>query len=224
MPAVNRNRTALRRGPAQLDLALSGRQCPRVSSRNPSASGRGLTPRQRALVALVRRGPAARPDHAPWPMALSVADAHRALDALAVVQLAPEVAYDRTTDFGPAWADVDHNGCGTRDDVLRRDLTAVRTRPGTHGCVVVAGLLDDPYTGTQLAFSKSQADAIQIDHLIPLHAAWMLGAWQWTPERRLAQADAALVRANLAEHGFHLQLPPQPLAPVKIARIDGRDD
>lgn len=45
-----------------------------------------------------------------------------------------------------------------------------------------------------------------------------------TPERRLAQADAALVRANLATHGFHLQLPPQPLAPVKIARIDGRDD
>ena len=45
-----------------------------------------------------------------------------------------------------------------------------------------------------------------------------------TPERRLAQADAALVRANLAERGFHLQQPPQPLAPVKIARIDGRDD
>jgi uncharacterized protein YcgL (UPF0745 family) len=43
-----------------------------------------------------------------------------------------------------------------------------------------------------------------------------------TPERRLAQVDA--VRANLAERGFHLQLPPQPLAPVKIARIDGRDD
>ena len=45
-----------------------------------------------------------------------------------------------------------------------------------------------------------------------------------TPERRLAQADAVQVRANLAERGFHLQLPPQPLAPVKIARIDGRDD
>ena len=39
-----------------------------------------------------------------------------------------------------------------------------------------------------------------------------------------AQADVALVRANLAERGFHLQAPPLPLAPVKIARIDGRDD
>lgn len=45
-----------------------------------------------------------------------------------------------------------------------------------------------------------------------------------TPGRRLAQADAALVRANLAERGFHLQLPPPPLVPVKIPRIDGRDD
>ncbi|WP_269789698.1 YcgL domain-containing protein [Stenotrophomonas sp. Iso1] len=45
-----------------------------------------------------------------------------------------------------------------------------------------------------------------------------------TPDRRLAQVDAALVRANLVAHGFHLQLPPQPLAPVKVPRIDGRDD
>ena len=32
-----------------------------------------------------------------------------------------------------------------------------------------------------------------------------------TPGRRLARADAARVRADLAERGFHLQLPP-PLA------------
>lgn len=29
-----------------------------------------------------------------------------------------------------------------------------------------------------------------------------------TPERRLAREDPARVRANLAEHGFHLQIPP----------------
>jgi uncharacterized protein len=29
-----------------------------------------------------------------------------------------------------------------------------------------------------------------------------------TPERRLAQADAAVVRANLASRGFHVQFPP----------------
>ena len=45
-----------------------------------------------------------------------------------------------------------------------------------------------------------------------------------TPDRRLAQVDATQVRANLVEFGFHLQLPPAPLAPVKVPRIDGRDD
>lgn len=35
-----------------------------------------------------------------------------------------------------------------------------------------------------------------------------------TPERRLARADAEQVRANLAAHGFHLQLPPVPGGPV----------
>lgn len=30
------------------------------------------------------------------------------------------------------------------------------------------------------------------------------------PGRRLARADASVVLVNLAEHGFHLQLPPSP--------------
>jgi uncharacterized protein len=31
-----------------------------------------------------------------------------------------------------------------------------------------------------------------------------------SPERHLAQADPEVVRANLAAHGFHLQVPPLP--------------
>jgi uncharacterized protein YcgL (UPF0745 family) len=37
------------------------------------------------------------------------------------------------------------------------------------------------------------------------------------PGRRLAQADPAVVRANLATHGFHLQFPPTLLDPM----VDG---
>src|SRR3712207_6955233 len=40
--------------------------------------------------------------------------------------------------FGPAWSDVDRNGCDQRNDVLHRDLTEVEVRDGTQGCVVVA--------------------------------------------------------------------------------------
>ncbi|KFN45834.1 YcgL domain-containing protein [Arenimonas metalli] len=38
-----------------------------------------------------------------------------------------------------------------------------------------------------------------------------------TPERRLARADAGVVRSNLATHGFHLQFPPTMLDPL----VDG---
>jgi uncharacterized protein YcgL (UPF0745 family) len=38
-----------------------------------------------------------------------------------------------------------------------------------------------------------------------------------TPERRLAQVDAEVVRTNLALHGFHLQFPPTMLDPL----VDG---
>lgn len=43
-----------------------------------------------------------------------------------------------------------------------------------------------------------------------------------TPERRLAQADAAQVRAQLAENGFFLQFPPSPARIV--AAMVARDD
>lgn len=39
-------------------------------------------------------------------------------------------------------------------------------------------------------------------------------AVELTPERRLARADAAVVRANLAAQGFHLQFPPSVLDPM----------
>lgn len=37
-----------------------------------------------------------------------------------------------------------------------------------------------------------------------------------TPERRLALADANVVRANLATQGFHIQFPPAAAAPGRI--------
>jgi hypothetical protein len=90
--------------------------------------------------------------------------------------------YQRTRDFGPAWSvDVDRNGCGTRDDVLRRDLQKVRLRSR---CTVVAGVLADPYTGRTVTFAKSHAAEVQIDHVVPLGAAWARGARDWPRSER----------------------------------------
>jgi hypothetical protein len=99
--------------------------------------------------------------------------------------------------FGPAWADVDRNGCDQRNDVLHRDLTAVEVREGTQGCVVVAGVLDDPYTGRTVPFEKADATEVPIDHVVPLAAAWVQGADAWSDDQRQAFAnDLANLRAT----------------------------
>ncbi len=94
--------------------------------------------------------------------------------------------------FGPAWADVDRNGCDQRNDVLRRDLTEIEVREGTHGCVVVAGVLDDPYSGVTVTFVKADAAQVPIDHVVPLAAAWVQGAAEWTTQERTVFANDPL--------------------------------
>jgi hypothetical protein len=91
--------------------------------------------------------------------------------------------------FGPAWADVDRNGCDQRNDVLHRDLADVQVREGTQGCVVIAGKLDDPYTGAVVPFAKAEAAEVPIDHVVPLAAAWVQGAAEWPVEQRQAFAN-----------------------------------
>lgn len=99
--------------------------------------------------------------------------------------------------FGPDWTDETdatwgRNDCRTREDILRRDLKAKTIRPGTGGCVVLDGLLDDPYTGRLIQFSKSRPTEVQIDHVIPLFYAWQLGARDWTDEQRARFANDPL--------------------------------
>jgi hypothetical protein len=114
-----------------------------------------------------------------------------ALATLAVKGRAPKTGYSRT-QFGEAWADVDHNGCDTRDDILRRDLTQLRFRVSTHGCVATAGLLAEPYTGHTIMFTKAEASKVQIDHLVALSDAWQTGAQQLSKTDRLALANDPL--------------------------------
>jgi hypothetical protein len=113
------------------------------------------------------------------------------LDTLHVQGRGPKTGYSRD-EFGSAWPDVDRNGCDTRDDILNRDLGAREWRPGTHGCVVVAGVLHDPSSGRRLVFAKADAAAVQIDHVVALSDAWQKGAAQWDATRRRAFANDPL--------------------------------
>lgn len=101
------------------------------------------------------------------------------LETLPVKGRAPKTGYSRDL-FGEEWADADHNGCDTRNDILARDLHDVTFREGTNECVVLTGILDDPYTGRTIDFQRGQDTSIlvQIDHVVALSDAWQKGAQQ----------------------------------------------
>jgi hypothetical protein len=110
---------------------------------------------------------------------------------LSVKGRGPRTGYSREA-FGPAWKDVDRNGCDTRNDILRRDLVGEVFRDGTRGCVVLSGRLTEPYTGRAVLFSKSRASEVQIDHVVSLSDAWQKGAAQWPTSLRVSFANDPL--------------------------------
>ena len=106
----------------------------------------------------------------------------------------PVKGWDRVQDFnrarfGEPWSDdvnveFGHNGCNTRDDILRRDLVDLQVRPGT--CFAQRGILHDPYTGATIVFVRGPdtSPAVQIDHVVSLSDAWYKGARTWDDQRR----------------------------------------
>ena len=112
------------------------------------------------------------------------------LETLAVKGRAPKTGYTRA-QFGPAWADVDRNGCDTRNDILKRDLTAITYRAKTRNCVVESGTLIDRYSGETINFVKGNISSmeVQIDHVVALSNAWQTGAFKLTADQRKALAN-----------------------------------
>jgi hypothetical protein len=100
----------------------------------------------------------------------------------------PKTGYSRD-QFGYAWMDsapdvpYAHNGCDTRNDLIKRDADDVEFRSGS-GCVVSSMTLHDPYTGQTIHWTKSHATTVQIDHVMPLSYDWQMGAARWTKDKR----------------------------------------
>ena len=115
------------------------------------------------------------------------------LETLPVKGRAPKTGFTRA-QFGPVWADVDRNGCDTRNDILRRDLTAVIYRENTNNCVVQSGTLADRYSGEIINFQKGNVSSmeVQIDHVVALSNAWQTGAFKLTLQERTALANDPL--------------------------------
>jgi hypothetical protein len=95
------------------------------------------------------------------------------LDELTVAKAGSMKGYSR--DKFPTWRKTGAN-CDTRDSVLKRDGTKVKTS----GCNVVAGTWKSIYDDAVL----NSPTKVDIDHLVPLANAWRSGAAAWTTDKR----------------------------------------
>ncbi len=114
-----------------------------------------------------------------------------ALNKLPVKGRAAKTGYSR--EQFPHWKDPDKNGCDTRNDILKRDLTKVVFKADTNNCKVISGSLLDPYSNKLISFDLSKsASTIDIDHVVALSNAWQTGAFQLTPTQRTNFANDPL--------------------------------
>ena len=127
------------------------------------------------------------------------------LAKLTVKGKAPKTGYDRTRWFGAAWGyDYNKNHCQTRQDILRRDMSKVHFKKGSH-CLVASGTLADPYTGSVQNWRTGRA-TVDIDHVVALGNAWISGAQYWsgtrgqTLRRSIANDPLNLVAASSSQN------------------------
>ena len=123
----------------------------------------------------------------------SVASTLSIIQAQVTKGRAAKTGYTRA-QFGSDWADVDRNGCDTRNDILKRDLKNVVFKEKTNSCTVLSGTLLDPFSGETINFVQGvkTSSEVQIDHTVALSNAWQTGAFKLTSEQRKALANDPL--------------------------------
>jgi hypothetical protein len=123
----------------------------------------------------------------------SVASGLSIIEAQVTKGRAAKTGYTRA-QFGQTWADVDRNGCDTRNDILKRDLTSEVFKEKTRECVVISGTLIDPFSGETINFVRGNVSSmeVQIDHVVALSNAWQTGAFKLSIKERTAFANDPL--------------------------------
>ena len=117
------------------------------------------------------------------PTALAV------LNQLEVKGRAPKTGYSRAAFTH--WSDLNRDGCDSRNEILKRDLTQIVFKAGTRDCKVIGGQLLDPFSGKTLIFSSSKS-TVDIDHLVSLSNAWQTGAAYFDKKTRESLANDPL--------------------------------
>jgi hypothetical protein len=121
----------------------------------------------------------ASPASATPPNIPSAATAQSELNALRVAADGSMTGYSR--DQFPHW--ITQSGtCDTRETVLKRDGSSVVTNSS---CSATSGSWYSPYDGA----TWTAASDLDIDHVVPLAAAWRSGAASWTTSKRQSFAN-----------------------------------
>ncbi|MCL1840014.1 HNH endonuclease family protein [Candidatus Saccharibacteria bacterium] len=109
------------------------------------------------------------------------------LEKLEVNSHYTEQKYVRT-NFYSNWSVV--KGCDMRNIILQRDLVDTKL----DGCLVLSGILHDPYTGKTIDFIRGPgtSSAVQIDHVVALSNAWSTGAYRLDKTERKALSQDPL--------------------------------
>ncbi len=124
-----------------------------------------------------------------------------ALTSVASIPTRPQRNNYAREAFG-GWATL-ASGCTTREELLASQL-----RTSLLKCELSPARRRDPYSGKPL----STEDAIELDHVFPLAAAWDLGAYAWDSEtrRRFANDPLNLAATSRSEnHSKSDDLPSQ---------------
>jgi hypothetical protein len=195
-PTTTRSRRTLLCTTA-LAIALGGglAGCKDVTSSTDGDSSRSAAPNAPAgtadghAVSPLDNPDGTKPGLAAITSAADKAKARTLIAKVATKGRGPKTGYDRDK-FGYAWMDsapgdipFAHNGCDSRNDLLKRDGENVRFRDGSD-CVVVSMTLHDPYTGKTIDWTKAHATKVQIDHVMPLSYDWQMGAAHWPKGKR----------------------------------------
>ncbi|WP_433240739.1 HNH endonuclease family protein [Actinomadura nitritigenes] len=197
-----RRGTALAAAALALTVPLAASGC----KTDPSADGSGGTGGSSAgsgpsrndghAVSPLDNPDGTKPGLAPITSSGDLGKARALIKKVATKGRGPKTGYERDK-FGYAWMDnapdvpFAHNGCDTRNDLLKRDGEDVKYRSGSN-CVIVSLTLDDPYSGKTIHWTKSHATTIQIDHVMPLSYDWQMGASRWTKDKRESIANDPL--------------------------------
>ncbi len=106
----------------------------------------------------------------------------------------PRNRYDRKGQFG-TWTP-DPNSClNVRGLILQRmSEVPITTKPNAEGCIVATGQWTDPYSGK--VFKRPYPD-VEIDHVVPLKNAYVMGAAKWSNKKRCWFS-------NFTKNNYHL--------------------